>query len=274
MRTIGYAICGAGEAQRYMENTLKEFARLCDETIIVLNNATDAERELVNKYGFHIKEDNRVWGENQHRIKQDLMDDVEKLNPDWCIALDLDEVFDPEFTRETIEKYSHLTALYVYVVNLWNGGWNKQWSFWNVRAWKWTGDKKFCNRPLHCGLAPESAYHYGSYIPYYLKHYGLMKSEDRQKKIERYQKFDPRAIYRDVSYYNALANGIDIPLDYDIIKSRIKAEVGEPKPKQRHNIKAKRYFYVQKGDRVIDIPAEQLDETLKRGFKLIKEAGK
>lgn len=270
MRIIGYCICGK-EADRYLENTLKEFQRLCDETIIVLNNATDKEREMIARYGFHIKEDNREWGENQHRIKQDLMEDVEKLNPDWCVALDADEVFDPDFTRETIEKYSSLTGLYVYVVNLWNDGWNRQWSFWNIRAWRWTGDKKFSNRPLHCGLAPESAYYYGSYIPYYLKHYGLMKKEDRQKKIERYQKFDPKAIYKDVSYYNALVSDKCDTLDLAMIKSRIAEEVGSPKIKRLNIIPKTKYVYVKKGDKIIDIPATQLEETLKRGFEFVKE---
>ena len=271
MRIIGYCICGK-EADRYLEETLKCFQRLCDETIIVLNNVTDKEREMIARYGFHIKEDNREWGKHQHQIKQDLMEDVEKLNPDWCIALDADEVLDPDFTRETIAEFSSLTALYVYIVNLWDKGWNRKWSFWNIRAWKWTGDKKFSNRPLHCGLAPESAYYYGSYIPYYLKHYGLMKKEDRQKKIERYQKYDPQAVYKDVSYYNALANGVAIPLDYKFIKEAIKKEVGSPKLRKLNNLPKEDFVMViNPAGKIVDIPQSQLAETLSReGFKLCK----
>lgn len=274
MRIIGYGLTTKGEAGRYMEATLKEFARLCDDTVILCNNVGQEEIDLINKYGFKYIVDDRIWGENQHKLKETLMLEVAKLNPDYCVCLDMDEVLDPEFTRETIEKYIDLKGMYVYIVNLWDEGWNRQWSFWNIRAWKWTGDMKFSNRPLHCGLAPESAYHYGSYIPYYLKHYGLKNRADRMKKVERYQKFDPKAIYKDVSYYNELSGGIASFLDYGIIKEKIVEEVGSPKIKNINNKPKMKYIYVKNPHGVIiDIPETQLEETLARGgFHVIGEA--
>ena len=275
MRIIGYGICGK-EADRYLEATLKEFKRLCDDTIIVLNNATDKEKNLIESYGFKTKVDNRTWGLEQHHIKQDLMEDVKALKPDYCVCLDMDEVFDPAMDRaRLLEAFEYGNALYFYIVNLWNEGWNRKWSFWNIRAWKWSDDTKFENKPLHCGLAPAWCYRLTNiHVPLFVKHYGLMKKEDRQKKIERYQQFDPQAKYKDVSYYNALSIDTCDPLNEQDIRDAIVKEIGIQAKKSKPNIKPAKMYYVKRKDgKIIDIPAQDLKETLSRGFTYVGEVG-
>lgn len=270
---IGYGVCGK-EADRYLEATLKEFARLCDDTIILLNNATDKEKELITKYGFKTIEDNREWGMWQHRIKEDLMQEVKKLNPTHCVCLDMDEVFDQELTKDKLVKlFDTGHALYFYMVNLWEEGWNRKQSFWNIRAWTWSEDLKFENKPLHCGLAPAWCYRFGSYAPYFVKHYGLMKKEDRQKKIARYEKYDPEAKFKAKQYYDALHNdGYDI-LDENFIRNAIANEVGIQKKRENTEVKKVFYYVESPAGKVIDVPEKNLKETLSRGFKLICKVG-
>lgn len=211
MHSVGYGICAGGEADRYLKGTLDCFKKLCDDTIILGNNITDKERTLINNYGFTLIEDNREWGKNQNKIKEDfLKNHVAKLNPDFTVCLDMDEVL--VVSRETLEEYAEKgQAWYVYIVNLWNEGYRSDWSFWNVRFWGWhwkdkLGDSffEFENRPLHCGLAPKWAYHLQLHAPFMLLHYGLKDKTDRMKKVARYEKYDPKQIYRHPSYYNAL----------------------------------------------------------------------
>jgi len=271
---VGYGICGPGEANRYMRATLEEFKRLCDKTIIVLNNAGEAERSLVEEFGFQIKEDNREWGTNQHKIKEDLMEEVKKLYPTYCVCLDMDEVFDPDMSREKLlEQFQIGDALYFYIVNLWGDGWNRNWSFWNIRAWKWNGDTKFENRPLHCGLAPAWCYRFASYAPYYVNHYGLKEKESRQRKIERYNKYDPKAKYKDRSYYEALKNDRFDNLDYKFIREQLKKEVGSQKKRNMRHTQQREFYYVERGGRQVDIPAHQLKEHLGRGWKIVSKVG-
>lgn len=274
MKIVGYGVCGK-EADRYLEATLKEFKRLCDEVIIVLNNATDKEKELIESYGLKTKIDNREWGIHQHHIKQDLMEDVKLMNPTYCVCLDMDEVFDPEMTREKlVDQFQYGDALYFYIVNLWNEGWNRKWSFWNIRAWKWSGDTRFENKPLHCGLAPAWCYRMNNrHIPLFVKHYGLKKKEDRQAKIERYQKYDPRAKYKSKDYYDALASDSFEPLDEEMIRQAIIKEIGIQSRKRVEVTKPhSKYVYVKSPDgRVVDIPAKDLEETLSRGFTLVEQ---
>lgn len=282
MKILGYGICGAGEADRYLEQTLQEFKRLCDETVIVLNRATTKEVELVRRYGFQTVVDDREWGVEQNHIKQDLMTYVKRRNPDICICLDMDEVFDPKFTKDQIPRlFETGDALYFYIVNLWNEGWNRQWSFWNIRAWRFGEDIKILNKPLHCGLAPEWTYYNASYAPHFVKHYGLMTKADRQRKIERYQKYDPKAKYKDQSYYDALTQDKNEPLDEDFIRKAIAKEIGVQTKRRVAIPRAKKLFYVQrfvngKDLGTVDIPESDLKETLalNKDWVLVGEVGK
>src|SRR5436190_19713424 len=105
MNVVGYGICGKGEAKRYLKATLEEFKRLCDTTIILLNHAGEEERALIASYGFQMVTDDREWGKEQNHIKQDFVTHhVSKLTPDWLVCLDMDEVFEPAFTRMELER--------------------------------------------------------------------------------------------------------------------------------------------------------------------------
>ena len=211
MKVIGFLVVGSGEADRYLEATLKEFKRLCDDAIIVGNNTDPKTEALVKKYGYWFYRDDREWGKYQPDIKTDLLAKVARLNPDWILPLDADEVLDSTVDRAELERLAEgNVACYFYIVNLWNeeGRYARGLSFWNIRFYKFMPEYglQFLKKPVHCGLAPPFAYKMGRYVPHLVKHYGLMRPEDRQKKIERYQKYDPRAVWKASSYYEALAS--------------------------------------------------------------------
>lgn len=222
MRIIGFMVCGA-EADRYLEASLKELKRLCDDAVIATNNADQKTKDLIKKYNFWQYEDNREWGKEQPNIKTDLLKKVGRLNPDWVIAIDADEVFAPEFTREEAERLGSgdEIAWYFLVVNLYNDrehyahGAGIQ-RFWNIRYFRYLPEYglEFQKKALHCGLAPPIAYQYGWHAPFYLEHYGLMKPEDRMRKAERYKAYDPNAKYKDKTYYEDLEKELK-PIVFD-----------------------------------------------------------
>jgi hypothetical protein len=212
MRIVGIGVCGSGEADRYMRKTMEEYKRLCDEVLIVTCNATEKEKELIKEYGFSQYEDNREWGKEQPNIKQALLERAGTLKPDWIITLDMDEVFAPEFTREEAEKLAKTEEIgyYFMIVNLYNDEQHFAHDkgiqrFWNVRYFKYTPEYGllYQRTGVHCGSCPKVNWAYGWYAPFYVLHYGLMKPEDRQKKIERYQVYDPKRILKP-AYYDDL----------------------------------------------------------------------
>lgn len=208
-----------GPNEKYLERSLKEFKRLCDDALIATNNADEETIKLIDSYGYQHYEDNRVWGVHQPDIKTDLLTRVSSLLPDWIIALDSDEVFAPEFTREEAEKLTRTgeIAYYFLVVNLYNDeqhfahGAGIQ-RFWNIRFYKYMPEYglQFLRKSLHCGLGPPITYNYGWHAPFYLLHYGLMLKEDRDRKIERYKQFDPNKKFKAGAYYDEL--GQELPM--------------------------------------------------------------
>lgn len=223
MKIVGVGVCGPGESDRYMDRTMKEFKRLCDEVLIVTNNANEKDKQLIRDYGFQQYEDNREWGKEQPTIKTELLTRAGNLNADWIIALDMDEVFCSEFTRADAERLASGTeiAFYFLIVNLYNDenhfahdvGIQR---FWNIRFYKYAPEYglQFQRKNLHCGLGPPIMYRYGWYAPYYVLHYGLMKKEDRLKKVERYLKYDPKRIFKTGPYYDDLQRDLKMR-DFD-----------------------------------------------------------
>jgi hypothetical protein len=275
MRVIGYGVCGPGEADRYMEATLKEFGRLCDETVICGNNITEKERKLIEKYGFQLVEDNREWGKNQWRLKEDLVNNhVAKLNPDFLICLDMDEVFDTKFTRESFKDLEKLGWAYsFFIANLWDDGYNDEWSFWNVRAWKWNGDTRWAQKPLHCGLAPEWTYQSTRYAPYIVKHYGLKEKKDRDRKIQRYAKYDPNAKYIGRAFYDALTRDHSVEFNEDKLHNKVESEVKRYKQeyKEPRIMEDKKYVVIMRESdgMTFSVEEKKADRHMRKGFRMI-----
>lgn len=217
MKVVGMGVCGPGEADKYMRRTMDEFKRLCDDVIIVTNNATQKEKDLIKEYGFSQYEDNREWGIDQPNIKTDLLKRVADLKPDWIIALDMDESFAPEFTRAEVERLASGTEIgyHFLVVNLYDDedhfahdvGIQR---FWNVRFFKFLPEYglQYQRTNLHCGLAPPIFYRWGWHAPYYLEHRGLMRKEDRDARAARYAKYDPKAKFKSRVYYDDLVRKV------------------------------------------------------------------
>lgn len=276
-KVVGFGVCGPNEP--YLEATLKEFERLCDETIICFCNATSKEKDLVKKYGFHTVEDNREWGKFQWMIKENVLKNhVAKLEPDWVIALDMDEVFESKFNREELEKLANKGGIgyYFYLANLYGNGYSKETSRWNIRMFKFSPEYglEYKQKPVHCGLAPEIAYYFGNYAPFLVKHYGLKTKAARDKRVERYKKYDPDAKHLSPSYYEFLASQRKPDkFDENALHEELVNEVKDYYFKQPRHKKEKQKFYLVKtpDGREIDIPERNLDETLKRGFTLLHE---
>lgn len=209
MKIVGLCVIGKGEADRYLKHTLDTFKRLTDDVVIALNDTDEKTENMVKEYGFWAYRDDREWGKYQPQIKTDLLKKVAKLKPDWVLPLDSDEIFDSSITRERLEGLTHKSrSCYFYVTNLWNdeNHYSQDLSFWNIRFFRFLPELglEYLHKPLHCGLAPPWAYHMGNYVPHLLIHYGLMKREDRMRKVQRYNQYDPNAKYKGREYYDAL----------------------------------------------------------------------
>jgi hypothetical protein len=287
-RIIGYGICGPGEAARFMRDTLNEFNRLCDETLILVNCPPGAdvnpEIALIEEFGFHWTSDTREWGKLQWKIKQDFIEtDIAALarEGDVMVCLDMDERFDRHLTKDWLRSMP-FDAYKVFIVDLWNdeAHYKPESCFWNTRIWRWTGVTEWIAKPVHCGLAPRWAVAYNRYAPFILVHKGLMRKADRERKIARYEKYDPYAIHLGKPYYAMLHSDTAEPFDEEALHATIDAEVATYHQRRPTHLsimsKPKgRFALVENPAGVtVDIPERQLEETLRRkGFTFIGWAG-
>ncbi len=232
MKIVGWMVVGPGEGDRWLEQVLDQRLKLCDDMIIAGNN-TDAKTErIINDRGIWFYRDDREWGIHQPRIKQDLLKKVGGLKPDWVLPSDADEMYDKHFTRERAERLANsgYWGFKFAVINLWNdeNHYRHDLSFWNVRFFKFEPQHGlyFEKKNVHCGLAPPFFYNYSAHAPYILKHYGLMLPEDRAKKTIRYEKYDPRAVFKGREYYDKLKDEKHIhPFDEDVMHERVVRDV-------------------------------------------------
>lgn len=227
-------VCGPKE--KFLRKTLDNLKELCDDVIVCGNNIDIESKLIIKSYGYWLYEDNREWGIYQPKIKGDLLRKVANLNPDWIIALDADECFAPSFTREVAEDYAKRgeVAWYFLCINFFNN--EKQYAhgkgiqrFWNIRFFKNLPNVgyDYLGKSLHCGLAPPFFYNYGWYAPYYFEHRGLMLKEDRERKAERYKKYDPTAKFKDKSYYEDLEKEEDEIKVYNFEPEKLLRQLSE-----------------------------------------------
>ena len=270
MKIIGHGICGPNE--RYLERTLKEFQRLCDDTIILLNNAGKKEEALIKKYGFKIVKDNREWGTQQNIIKEEFIrKHVAKLNPDYALTLDMDEVFEEGFGRKDLEALTKWHSAAFYFVQHWDDEkhHNPDFSFWSVRFWRFDKPFDFLKRPLQCGLVPKWALNHCSYAPHYIKHFGLMR--DRQRKIDRYEKYDPESKYLP-SYYEKLKTSKNKQLFTGLQLKDEVAKYGDQIKKMAKEKDTKYYLFRNPAGTKIDVPERHAKKLMgKEGFELLSK---
>lgn len=231
-KIVGMMVVGPNEADRWLEPVLEQRKQLVDDMVIVGNNTDEKTEKLIKKFNYWFYRDDREWGINQPRIKDDLLAKVARLNPNWVLPSDADEIYDKRLNREEVEKLMSVNyaAYYFAIVNLWNDEehYRHDLSFWNVRMFRYMPQYglTFSRKNVHCGLAPPFAYKWGANAPFIVKHYGLMRPEDREKKVKRYEKYDPKAVFKGREYYDKLKDERYIaPFNEDSFGAKIAAEV-------------------------------------------------
>lgn len=283
-----YIICGPGEADRYLEQVLQRTLPLVDWMLVCLNNGTDKERALLNKYSVPFVEDSREWGKEQWVIKEHFYKKhILPKNPDWLICIDADEILDLRITKDTLVSLQGRGEIaYEFLcVQLWDkedrarvdGGWG---GFYNVRYFKNLPDvePRWVKSPLHCGLAPEYAYKWRATAEYAFIHYGYLKAEDRIRKAERYKKYDPNGVMMTRDFYWRIEHSeVGEYVSVEKLLNNIHYRAKQPNQQKLDAMaeakkKQERILYVRNKHGIVYSMKESLArEALKRGLELVGE---
>jgi len=182
-----------------LERVLRHLEIFCDEIVVCDCQSTDNSLEIIKKYTNHILIEPNDF-KNELFVKQKMLDYALKLNPDWIVWLDADEVFDREGELGGIRKlcdYGNkhgIDGFSFQEINLWKSKkfyrvdefWGKGWY---VRLWKNNGKLKFNVLPyLHQQQYP-SGLNQIKNSKVKVIHFGFSSPELIKTKHEMYKKF-------------------------------------------------------------------------------------
>jgi hypothetical protein len=87
----------------FVHEWLECFEKLVDEIVVLDNGSTDGTYEILKAHP-KVVDIIRTEGYNEGRDKNLLYAHARKRNPDWCIWLDIDEIFEANLTRAHFDK--------------------------------------------------------------------------------------------------------------------------------------------------------------------------
>ncbi|MDB5010128.1 MAG: hypothetical protein JWQ06_917 [Mucilaginibacter sp.] len=87
----------------FVHEWLACFEKLVDEIVVLDNGSTDGTYEVLKAHP-KVVDIIKTEGYNEGRDKNLLYERLRRRNPDWCLWLDVDELFEPELTRQHFDK--------------------------------------------------------------------------------------------------------------------------------------------------------------------------
>ena len=87
----------------FIHEWLSCYEKLADEIVVVDNGSTDGTYEILKAHP-KVSSVIRTAVYHEGRDKNLLYNEARKRNPDWCLWVDVDEIFEPQITRLHFDK--------------------------------------------------------------------------------------------------------------------------------------------------------------------------
>lgn len=87
----------------FVDEWLENVEKLVDEIVVVDNGSTDGTYQVLKAHP-KVVDIVRTEGFNEGRDKNLVYSMARKRNPDWCLWIDVDEIFEPELTRDDFDR--------------------------------------------------------------------------------------------------------------------------------------------------------------------------
>lgn len=209
-RKLTLSMVVRNEAQRYLRKVLEEHRKYIDEAVIIDDGSTDDSiqicREVLQGIPVHVVRNDMPKFSNEVKLRQQQWEETIKLNPDWILNLDADEMFENDFARHVkyMINYTDVDAFHFRLYDFWSADHYREDSYWNAHLtyrpflirYRENVDYNWKETPQHCGRFPINIWS----LPYAksefrLQHLGWSDPQDRVNKYKRYMELDPDAKY-------------------------------------------------------------------------------
>ncbi|MCL5006521.1 MAG: glycosyltransferase [Patescibacteria group bacterium] len=205
VRLVGFLKVYNELASGNLPRVLRHLKNVCDEIVVCDCSSSDGSYEIIKQYTPHILREPNDF-KREIFAKQKMLEYILKLNPDWIVWLDADEVFERSGEEGGLKRLcaygdrNGFDGFEFQEVNLWKGTreyrtdgfWGKGWF---VRLWKNNGNLSFdAETGLHKDQHPRGL---DNIAKSELKviHYGFSSAEEIGKKYERYKRNGQKGFY-------------------------------------------------------------------------------
>jgi len=227
------------EAGRFLELALESAKQYVDFVLVIDDASTDKTVELCEKiladFPHQIIRNKTSMFENETKLRSFLWQESLKLNAEWIMILDADEVFEETIAHRIKELLStDKDAIYFRLYDFWDKAKYRDDALWNAHHYyrpfivrhKKNLPYNFPDVAQHCGRFPIEVKHFEYELSEIrLKHLGWSRKEDRKHKFERYMRLDPKGEFGDMRQYLSILDESPKLIPFDGSK---KVLVGSP----------------------------------------------
>lgn len=184
----------------FINEWLNVMEKLADEIVVVDNGSTDGTLEVMQKNP-KVVDIQKTEGFDEGRDKILVYAMARKRNPDWCIWLDVDEIFEKRLTREILNKYMDSKIYKKYKFRIYDFlGDNERFFLYyknffhcftfHRTLWKEQSTGYFVNTKIHNG-GIKGIKGFTKNTNFRMKHLGYVNKEYVVKKTNNYISVDP-----------------------------------------------------------------------------------
>lgn len=207
------------EGDRYLRRMLENARNYISDAVIIDDASSDDSVTICQKVlegiPLHLIRNETSKFSNEYELRKQQWEETIKVNPEWILVLDADEIFENRFADEVKKLISNpaIDAYYFRLYDLWDEEHYREDEYWQAHKhyrpflvrykpqiqynWKETAQ--------HCGRFPLNVWEFPmEKSELRLKHYGWAKATDRQAKYERYMLLDPQAKYGWQEQYDSI----------------------------------------------------------------------
>lgn len=210
------AMIARNEGHRYLDRVLSAASPVVDNVVAVDDASVDnTEQVFKSHFGdnlYYIKNNER---QDEKTLRDQLWQNVLKLNPDWILFLDADEILEKKIESEikSLINQPYYDIMCFKLYDFWNETQYRDDLYWNAHKRNWPfllryqpyTEYKWPDKPMHFGRFPQSS----AYLPMgtsdiRIKHMGWSNERDRIIKYHYYMTNDINGKYGSFVQYMSI----------------------------------------------------------------------